>query len=508
MRPARARQGLSLAVLSACLALPAAAEWTSWSLGSGSAPALTPDGARVVYLRSLPEGWALLSCGLDGSGAIAHAGARSLLPDVALTAADAAAPVALAEAGAVALVGGRLLVLLSGQATAQVSALIPNTSPACYWATAAGEAVVAAVLGDGSVLLARPSTGPVPISVPLPDRATSVSLSADGSRVLARGEGRSWLLESATGAVLLDPPGALSGLSGDGRRCAYVEGGALHRAAPGRPEKPTLSPPAYPVHSVALDGAGRGVYLHAGDSLWRLDWAGDQFRPVVPLESGERYALSDDGRTVAYGSAGEIHVASADRAEPPATAGVRIETPRRLPSLEAVLPDLAALAEEIARRGGAMAPSGLIAGTASTGWGLYRQASPPVAVRVPPEWRVEPRPDGRGFSLLAPRGSQSVELWTLREVDTPPADWAASVAASRDWGELDRPTDALLGGVEGLTWHVAIPESGDTAFVSAARWADGLVGVVARFAGGEAPPDVRAVLESISPEPWSAPPAP
>jgi hypothetical protein len=496
-------------VLLACVAGASPAEWTSWSLGPGSAPAVTPDGSRVVYLRSLAEGWALVSCTTDGAVATSHVGARSTAPDVGLTDADTAAPVALAEGGNVALVGGRLLVLLTGRAAALAASVVPATAPVREYATASDGAALAALLEDGSLWVVRPSAGPSPRRIALPGAATSLALSADGSRLLVRGETRSWVLETDSGAVLLELPAPLSALSGDGRRYAYVAGDTLHRLALGRPEGTPLPAPSTPVRSIALDKVGRGIYLQAEGTLWRLDWAGEQFRPVVALAAGARYSLSADGRVVAYEEAGEVHVASADRAEPPPPTEVRFETPRRLPSLDSVLPELVDLAHRIAQDAGADAsPSGLVARAASTGWGLFRQADPPVSIRVPPEWRVEPREDGQGLTLVGLDHDEFVELLTLRGADADPAAWAASISASRGWGELPAPADSLLGGVEGVTWHVAIGDTGDTALIAAARWADGLVGVVARFAGQETPPDVRSVVESISLEPWGRPAAP
>ncbi len=495
----------SWAALVFCLAAAAcAAEWTAWDLGPGREPLVTEDGTRICHFRRLHEGWAFVSCALDGSDAISHAGARSEGAEPALAPEEVAAPPALGERGRLALIGRRILLLLRGGSRAEVASLLgaPDGAPPTAVALAAASPTLAAAYPDGSLRLAGPDVATGPRRYVLPEVASSLQVSGDGALALASSEDRGWLIRTADGTVAAELTGGPCALSGDGRRYAFVTEEQLERVALGRTSQPArIALPARPARALMLDGDGRHLFLLADEALWRLAWVGERWDRIADCSDAARFSVSGDGRVVAFEADGRIRVASADARETPPTQPVHVERPRDLPSIESVLPGLEALAARIARQSEPDRPSGLLARDPQTGWGLYRQADPPLSLRVPPEWSVAPASEPGGLDLASPGGDRSIAVRTMRGPEADPAAWADAHAEALGIASRPQPVTRLLGGVSGLEWRLVAPD-GAALLLAAARWADGLVGLIARYPDGETPAELRTAVESLALEPW------
>jgi len=479
------------ALLACCaLATAAAAQWTTWTIGPRGAPGLWGDDERLALLAPLPEGLALVTVGLDGSEAAAGAGPRSSQPQVTFTQADLANPLEVTEAGSYAVVGNRLLVCLVAPGVADLAREAGETEPLLDAAISPDASCVVVIAADGRVLAATRDGGSGFHAVPT-SPATRVQ-AANGSRVLLEGrDGRCVVVDLVSDTVLCDLP-APCALSGNGRRVAYVQNGALVRLDLAGGES-TSVPLAGPLDALALDRWGGRIVVRTGTRLATCTWTGGEVRALADCGDGCVLALSPSGSAVAYAAGGAVHVATLARAAPAELRPLRVVASRDSLALLHPIASLRDLAARIAsERPVADAAAGLIAQGDAGHWALYRHAEPSFTVRVPPEWTAE-EIEG-GVRLRAPEGGATVTVDGTR----PAPSGARDALVARDPDVT--PTPCLVGGVPGLVASFEADGHWETLYV--AEWADGLVRVSVIAEARALSEVVRALVESLSLEPW------
>lgn len=435
---------------------------------------------------------------MDGSDAISHAGPRSLRPDVQFQESDLARPAIVAEDGAVALLGGRMLVALSGSGVADLAAFggLTDGQALADASVSADSSTVALLATDGRLLVARGRSDVGFRDLGRYEGAHTVALSGSGDLALVRGSETSLMVAVETGAVVGVLPGPISALAGNGGRAVYASNGLLHRLSLNSGEDAPLELSGS-LTAVSLDHHGRRVVAAVGARLLTCTWRGDELRSVAPCAAEAPFALSPDGGTVVYATGGTVRIASFARSEPPALVPLAPPKVPRGALFSRTLDELALLA-------GALPPptsteGGTVALDPQTGVALYRFESAPLAIRAPPKWQVDSTAIPNILTATAPDGGCVIRIHAVRHSDEAPAACLLALCGL----PADTPlAPCLLGGLPAV--RLAAPASIEPGWLMAyaTRWADGLVLLELISANEDPPAEALAVIESLSLEPW------
>ncbi len=444
--------------------MPAASDWTAWTVAEGESPVCWDGGRQLAFLVPRPEGADLVTCRWDG----ADARVLALCPKEG--------QIGRSPDGRLLAVGGSLLVptALGGPADlAPLLGLEPGATAVAV-ALSAEPSRILALDRDGRAFLAMGEGNGLIAGGPF----RAIGISDRGDRFLLHGESAVEVRAVGEAAPVFTEEADRAALSGCGRRLALAVGAELRRVDLVTSAVSTLALPWTP-DSLAVGEWGQRVLVgHEGEVL-SVTWAGDVLRPVA--HGAEGWRASPDGDAIVWSSGGQVRIAAFGLGVPPEVILPRFSRPRGIPSFPQLIRDLVPLAHAIAREG-AGEPS---AEATDSAWRVARHPAAPFTVGVPPGWDVSEA--GEVLRLSGPQGTAVIAAGGGEGA-------SASVAlAALMEGE---PARGLLAGMESLS----VTNAEGHRQVLAVAWAGGVLTVDLVWPG-ERLALLDQLIESITPAP-------